>query len=256
MTLYGVDWAYQLYGNSGHDRLYGEAGIDRLSGGEGDDYLWGGAERDYLNGETGNDYLAGDAGAKTAKGFDFGADALYGGAGDDRLIQSEGNDLMNGGGGYDTFAFKWSDPSSGIAATPRGFTTIADFVAQDDVLTFDVAGVGGSARGANFVDGGAGDGTAGGAASSFYSGAAAGSNGEAVMILDDQAFATAEAAVTAANGEAAGDLIIYFNSTVNAASLLYVDGANAAHSFARFASISSLATLQNTNFTAGDFWFV
>jgi hypothetical protein len=163
---------------------------------------------------------------------------------------------MNGGGGRDTFTFKWSDPSSGVTAAPRGFTTIADFVAQDDTLTFDVAGVGSSARGANFVDGGAGDGTAGGAASSFYFGAAAGSNGESVMILDDQAFATAEAAVAAANAEATGDLIVYFNSTVNVASLLYVDGANAAHSIARFASISSLATLQNTNFTANDFWFV
>ena len=47
-------------------------------------------------------------------------------------------------------------------------------------------------------------------------------------------------------GEATGDFIIYFNTTV---------GVGTAHSIARFANIDSLDDLQNANFTAGDFLF-
>ena len=37
-----------------------------------------------------------------------------------------------------------------------------------------------------------------------------------------------------------GDFVIYFNTTVNVGSLLFVDALDAAHSIARFANIDSL----------------
>jgi hypothetical protein len=76
------------------------------------------------------------------------------------------------------------------------------------------------------------------------------------MVLTDQSFVTAQAAVAAAQGEAAGDLILYFNSTFNVASLLYVDGTDQAHSIARLTDIDTLTEFQNTTFTANNFYFI
>lgn len=59
-----------------------------------------------------------------------------------------------------------------------------------------------------------------------------------------------------AQNEAAGDIVIYFNTTVNQASLLFVTGENTAGSFARIGNIDSLADLQAQNLTANDFIFV
>jgi hypothetical protein len=138
-------------------------------------------------------------------------------------------------------------------STGRSFTTITDFDAGDDRFVFDVAGLGRDATGANFIDGG--DGTVGGRASSFFKGDTEDSNGEAVMVLTDKGFATGAQAVLEANNEATGDFIIYFNTTVNVGSLLFVDALDTAHSIARFANIDSLADLQAADFDAGDFLF-
>jgi hypothetical protein len=151
--------------------------------------------------------------------------------------------------------FKWQDPMISLAAgTGRSFTNLTDFNASQDKLVFDAAGLGADANGANFVDGG--NGTAGGRAASFFKGAAAGSNGESVMVLTDTGFATGIDAVTAAKNEGVGDFVIYFNTTVNAGSLLFVDGTDNAHSIARFANIDSLQDLQAASFDAGDFLYV
>jgi hypothetical protein len=61
--------------------------------------------------------------------------------------------------------------------------------------------------------------------------------------------------VLEANNEATGDFIIYFNTTANVGSLLFVDALDTAHSIARFANIGSLADLQAADFDAGDFLF-
>jgi hypothetical protein len=77
-----------------------------------------------------------------------------------------------------------------------------------------------------------------------------------VAVLTDQGFASGALAVQAAQGEDAGDFVIYFNTTVNAASLLVVSAPDMATSIARFTGIDSLAALQGAGFTANDFVFV
>lgn len=256
-TIRGLAGDDILSGDQGRDDIFGDSGFDSLFGNKGNDRLFGGSQNDNLFGGNGDDYLSGDNGDTTTKGSDLGTDHLVGGDGNDTLAQGDGNDTLTGNNGADTFAFKFQDPMVALAAgTGRAFASITDFDPEHDTLTFDVPGLGSDAVGANFIDGGDEDGTPGGSASSFFKGAAAGSNGEAVMILTDQRFATGADAVAAAQNEEAGDLIIYFNKTVGVASLLYVDGPDSAHSIARFTDINSLQELQNTDFTASDFFFV
>ena len=239
---------------AGDDRVFGESGFDNLFGGNGHDQLFGGTQNDNVYGQNGNDVLHGDSGLQTIKGADLGSDNLDGGSGNDTLYQSDGNDTATLGSGSDTLAFKWQDPMIALSVgTGRSFATLTDFKPEEDRFVFDVAGLGNDAAGAKFIDGG--NGTVGGKAASFFKGDTEDSNGESVMILTDKGFATGAQAVLEANNEAAGDFIIYFNTTVNVGSLLFVDALDTAHSIARFANIDSLDDLQNANFTAGDFLF-
>ena len=237
-------------GRAGNDRLNGEADADIMFGGTGNDRVIGGTGNDNVWGDDGNDVLFGDSGRQTAKRSDLGIDRLDGGRGNDTLFQSDGNDFLTGGAGADRFYFKWQDPMNGEG---RAFATLTDFNAGQDKLLFDVAGVGSDVNGANFVNGG---GANGGQAASFFKGAAANSNGQSVMVLTDQGFATGADAVEAAQNEARGDFVMYFNTSVGVASLLFVDGADAAHSIARFTDIDSLADLKAAPLDAGDFLFV
>jgi Ca2+-binding RTX toxin-like protein len=240
---------------AGNDRVFGEAGFDTLFGDGGNDRMFGGTQNDNVNGGEGDDILHGDGGLGTLKGSDFGSDNLKGGRGRDILYQSDGNDTLTGGADADMFYFKWQDPMINLAVgTGRAFATLTDFDARQDKLVFDVAGLGRDAAGANFIDGG--NGIPGGKAASFFKGAAAMSNGESVMVLTDQGFATGADAVVAAKGEAMGDFVMYFNTTVNVASLLFVDATDVAHSIARFSNIDSLADLQAAPLDAGDYLFV
>lgn len=243
-----------LKGGDGNDLLLGGAGSDVLQGGAGKDSLFGGTEADILAGGAGDDVLYGDAGPTTARGTDLAADRLNGGAGDDQLWIGDGNDVASGGTGADIFGFRFANPLTPLAAgTGAAFATITDFSAASDTLLFDVAGLGTDAAGANFADGSGG--VPRGAASSFFSGAAAQSNGERVMVLTDQGFASGALVVQAAQGEGAGDFVVYFNTTLNAASLLVVSAPDAATSIARFTDIASVADLQATGFSASDFIF-
>ena len=136
-------------------------------------------------------------GPQTARGADLAADQLNGGAGNDQLWIGDGNDSATSGSGMDTFGFRFSNPMTPLAAgTGAAFASITDFAAASDTLAFDMAGLGSDAAGANFADGSGG--VAGGSASSFYSGAASGSNGERVVVLTDQGFASGALAVQAA----------------------------------------------------------
>ena len=216
-----------LYGGDGDDKLTGGRGDDTLDGGDGDDELRGAGGDDLLKGGKGDDSLYGDAGA----------DALYGGA------------------GMDTFSFRFSNPMTPLAAgTGAAFASITDFAAASDTLAFDVAGLGDDAAGSNFADGSGG--VNGGAATSFYSGDAAGSNGERVVVLTDQGFASGALAVQAAQGEEAGDFVLYFNTTVNTGSLLVVSAPDTAASIARFTDATTLEDFQAIGFSANDFVFV
>ena len=245
----------QLDGGRGKDRLFGEAGFDLLDGGKGDDTLFGGTENDFAFGGDGDDRVHGDSGNSTGRGVDLGADLVNGGAGNDVVYAGDGLDVLTGGSGQDTFEFKFSNPvSSAAAGTAPAFASLTDFSAAEDTLAFDVTGLGIDAVGANFADGGGG--VDGGATLSFFSGAAAASAGERVMVLTDQAFASGALAVQAAQGESAGDFVIYFNSTVQVASLLVVSAPDAAASIARFTDITSLDQLQTAGLSADDFIFV
>lgn len=242
---------------SGNDSVRGAAGFDAVYGEEGNDKLFGGTGIDLVYGGRGDDWLWGDEGKSFGKGLDLSSDVLDGAQGRDTLVQSDGNDVMSGGKAADVFLFRWNDPSVELAAgTGRAFTKITDFDASRDQLHFDVAGVGEDFADANFLDGGAGDGTAGGKAASLFVGSAADSDGQAVMVLTDQAFDTGANAVLAAENESVGDLILYYNSTVNAASLLYVDGPNVAHSILRLTNINSVQELADQPWGANDFVFV
>lgn len=254
-VIKGRDGDDTIRGGEGDDRILGQAGFDNIYGEDDNDSLFGGTQNDNVYGGNGNDLLFGDDGDSARN--DFGSDNLRGGRGADILVQGDGNDAMSGGGGSDTFAFRFSDPMIALAAgTGRSFTAIRDFSTRKDTLTFDVAGVGQDNAGANFVDGGGEDGTPGGSASSFFRGDASGANGEAVVVITDQGFATGTDAALAIDNEQAGDLIVYFNTTVNVASLLVVDGPDVVHSIARFTDIDSLNEFQDTRFTADDFQFV
>lgn len=255
--IYGLGGDDLIFGGGGDDNLLGGAGGDALFGDAGSDRIVGGTGTDNLQGGAGNDVLFGGGGEREAVGTNLASDNLNGGDGNDVLVADDGNDVLTGGAGADTFAFKFTDPMVAAAAgTARAFASLTDFDAAQDRLTFDAAGVRGDQAGAGFVDGGAGDGTPGGIAATFYSGAAAGSAGQAVVVLTTEAFASGAAAVQAAQGEERGDLILYFNSTVGVASLLFVDGTDAAHSVARFTGINSVAELAAQNLTASDFLFV
>lgn len=243
-----------MFGFAGNDRLTGREGFDSLFGGAGHDELFGGRGNDNLYGGRGDDVLHGDDGLQTAKGGDLGSDHLVGGSGADKLHVGDGNDTLTGGAGKDSFHFKWSDPMVALAAgTGPAFASITDYEPGKDRMVFDAAGVGRDARDANFINN---SGRAyGGEAESFFRGAASASNGEAVMMLTDRAFASWLEAVGAAKGEARGDFVLYYNSTVNVASLLVVDGPDAAHSIARFTDINSLEEFRASDFSASDFMF-
>lgn len=244
-----------IKGGKGDDSLCGDAGADALYGGDGNDSLDGGTGADILLGGAGNDVLYGDSGPETARGSDLAADQLNGGAGDDQLWIGDGLDSATSGSGMDTFGFRFSNPLSPAAAgTSPAFASITDFAAASDTLAFDVAGLGEDAAGANFADGSGG--VAGGAAESFYSGAASGSNGERVVVLTDQGFASGADAVRAAQGEDAGDFVLYFNTTVNTGSLLVVSAPDTAASIARFTDATTLEDFQAIGFSANDFVFV
>jgi hypothetical protein len=242
-----------MQGGEGDDEMHGGAGADRLVGASGWDRMFGGAGIDQLLGGGGSDELWGDSGASTGRG-DLSADVLVGGAGNDTLHIGEGLDVARGGSGEDSFAFRFNDPLSPAAAgTAAAFVTLEDFNPGQDKLVFDAAGLGEDAESANFIDGSGG--MPGGQPASFFSGAAAHSDGEAVMVLTGQAFASGALAVQTAQNEEAGDIIVYFNSTVNVASLLVVSAPDTAGSIARFTDITSLDQLQASGFSASDFIF-
>ena len=75
------------------------------------------------------------------------------------------------------------------------------------------------------------------------------------MVLTGTGFATGADAVLPPQNEAMGDFVVYFNTTANVASLLFVDAPDSAHSIARFANMDSLADLRQAGFDAGDFLF-
>jgi Ca2+-binding RTX toxin-like protein len=254
-TIRGAGGDDLLLGGAGDDRMSGGTGFDVMRGGAGNDVLKGDRGNDSLYGESGNDIMHGDSGPQTAKNADFGSDNLNGGAGNDLLVAGDGLEQLTGGADFDTFMFKFNNPMIPLAAgTGFAFSAITDFNAAQDTLAFDAAGLGSNANGANFANNASGG--PGSAVDTFFSGAAAGANGESVVVITDQSFASGLLAASTIANEDVGDLVIYFNTTVNVASLLYVSAPNTVNSIARFTNIDDLADLQTANFAAEDFTFV
>ena len=149
-TLRGEGGADVLFGGIHDDRLYGGSGVDLLFGGDDDDDLFGGAQTDVLHGDAGRDALYGGLSNDVLFGG-VGNDALFGNSGQDVLFGGDGNDLIDGGpntggadtltgdGGDDRFGF-WSGSSG---ARGNDIDRITDFDQNgDDVMQFDVTGVG------------------------------------------------------------------------------------------------------------------
>ena len=192
-----------------------------------------------------------------AAGSDLGSDTLIGGQGNDRLLVGDGIETAIGGAGADRFEFKFSAPKAMTDAgtVGPGFVNLVDFAPgpAGDRFVFDAAGLGSDANGASFVDNSsAGAGTQ---VDSFFKGAAADANGESVVVVTDQSFALGSQVPLAIDGEQAGDLIIYFNTTFNVGSLLYVSAPDTAASIARFTNVDTLQELAGLNFVAEDFVF-
>ena len=186
----------KLRGAAGNDKLRGEAGNDVIQGGGGNDQVYGGTGVDFIFGGSGNDTLHGDSGPLTARGSDLAGDLLDGGSGNDLLVIGDGLDTVTGGEGADRFLFKQNNPLTPLAAgSGPAFASITDFVAADDTLAFDVAGVLHDYPTANFIDGSAGG--ANRQPGSFYSGGAAGTAGQSVMVLTETGFASGALAVQA-----------------------------------------------------------
>jgi hypothetical protein len=244
-----------IFSGKGADLIFSGDDVDVIDGGSDNDTILGGRNNDIIRGGDGDDLLHGDGGLETQQGTDLSADIINGGLGDDILWTGDGLNVLTGGSGNDTFTFKFSAPVTPLAAgTGPAFTEITDFRNGDNRLAFDVPGLGKNSVGASFVDNG--DGTAGSATTSFFSGAAVDARGENVVVVTDQAFTSGAQVAPLVAGEQAGDFLIYFNSTVGVASLLHVSAPDTAASIARFTDIESLEDLQNTAFTANDFVFV
>ena len=170
-SLFGSNYADDMFGGlgndllrsyGGNDRLFGEAGDDTLSGyygndtldgGAGNDTINGGYDADVLNGGDGADTLRGDGtfeaaydGADTLNGGN-GTDTLIGGGGDDTLFGDDDNDTLRGGTGADTLTggagadtFVIEDVPYGI--TSSGYDIISDFSAvQGDKIDVSLLGI-------------------------------------------------------------------------------------------------------------------
>jgi Ca2+-binding RTX toxin-like protein len=255
-------------GGSGNDLIQGNDGADTLTGNLGDDTVRGGAGVDHINGDQGNDIVYGDDGDDFVFGgqnidhvyggagndhvfVGEGNDKLYGDAGNDTLISGDGKDYLTGGAGDDTFLFRFHDPKAGSI---QGYSNVTDFDPSHDTFAFDAAGLGRDGVGANFVDNG--NGTSGGAVTTFFSGAAADAHGESVVVVTDQGFASADAAAKGISGETAGDIIAYYDSATSTANLAYVTSADHADTFVHLTNVHSVADLAALGLTASDFTYV
>ncbi|BCM17507.1 calcium-binding protein [Mesorhizobium sp. J8] len=258
-SLFGSNGDDLMLDPTGDDWIDGGFGNDSISAGEGNDRVFGGVGNDRVFGDEGNDYLYGDMGrdkprilAANILGADN--DKLYGGAGDDALFAGDGRDNLTGGAGQDTFVFQFHNPQGGVDKNfgPNpDHTTIVDFDPSQDTFTFDAVGLGSDGVEANFVN----HATRGNHVDTFYSGPANGANGEHVVVITHHSFADGSAAAKGISGEAAGDIIAYFNYNTMTAELGYVTSENNVDDFAHLGNVQSLLDLADLSLTASDFRF-
>ena len=119
-----------LIGASGHD-LKLKSGNNNVAGSVANDSVLGGDGSDTISGGVGNDTLLGGNGADSIIGGD-GSDSLGGGLANDTLDGGDGVDTLTGGFGNDSFRF----------SKTTGNATITDFASNEDLLCFDITGLG------------------------------------------------------------------------------------------------------------------
>jgi len=119
---YEVENFVDVTGTFGNDKLSGNDLANRLIGNDGDDAIDGAEGDDFLDGSAGNDTIEGGAGD----------DNILGGEGDDFLVGSDGNDNLNGGAGNNRLT--GGSGNDVFEISPEGFTTIADFDLNSDVI--------------------------------------------------------------------------------------------------------------------------
>lgn len=206
-TYTGVE---NIIGSTFNDILIGDANPNILDGGDGNDTIEGRAANDILIGGAGDDSLSGEEG-------------------DDTLIGGAGADAIDGGDGYDTLSF--ADASAGVTVLMYNGTGTAGDAAGDSYVSIEHV-VGSSYNDTLWgswdyegivLEGGAGNDTLraqsneiliGGAGADTFMGCY---GGEGCLI----SYETATTGITLdfvnpANntGDAAGDSIPYFTSTV------------------------------------------
>ena len=126
-----------VQGGPGDDTIRVELEFGEISGGGGDDTISGVIDVGVFDGKSGNDVL-------TIVGGGW-VPSLLGGEGDDVLINANegfpvsltldggrGNDVLRGGGAEDVFQFSLND---------RGADVVENFVAGEDLLQFEDAGL-------------------------------------------------------------------------------------------------------------------
>ncbi|WFU07223.1 calcium-binding protein (plasmid) [Rhizobium sp. CB3171] len=258
-SLFGSNGDDIIVDPTGNDWIDGGYGNDSISAGEGNDRVFGGVGNDHVFGDEGNDYLYGDTGLDNPRilgAVILGADndKLYGGPGDDALFAGDGRDFLIGGAGHDTFVFQFHNPQPGVDQNygpGSDHTSIVDFDPAQDTFTFDAVGLGSDGHDANFVNHSA----PGNQVDTFYSGPANGSHGEHVVVITDHGFSDGSAAARDISGEAAGDIVAYFNYNTMTAELGYVTSDNHVDDFAHLANVQSLLHLAGLGLTASDFLF-
>lgn len=248
-TLIAGDDADTLYGGFGNDAIYGGntfassgdgadwiaagTGSDTVYGNEGDDSIFGGSGvvdvsdvADVIDGGSGNDILYGNGGDDLLIGG-LGNDTLYGGAGADTLEGGEGVDVIignisddiRGGAGIDRFVLDASQFLAGtgiyaITEVEADLLTIRDLEAGEVLRIINT----GSSNVAITED----------------------ANGDAVLTINGQEFATLEGMETTelGYGSSSGESVSY---TVGGGSSSGGGGA------APQAPINSVAAAQTTN---------
>lgn len=166
-SLEGGDGADQLAGRNGNDTLtdsggganiFGEGGDDSIvatadgaflyaDGGEDDDFISvAGAGAAFLVGGAGNDTLIGPDGGSVLNGG-LGDDSIVGGDGDDQIFDDEffgeaGNDVLRGGAGDDQItSYRGADTIDGGAGDLDRLSVIRVLATEDLTYVVDGAGV-------------------------------------------------------------------------------------------------------------------
>ncbi|WP_085034839.1 calcium-binding protein [Ensifer aridi] len=263
-TIIGSNEDDVIIDKGGNDWIDARAGTDRAFGGAGNDRVVGGPGNDQVYGEGGNDHLSGDDGRYNHRIVGEDNDYLSGEAGDDVLFVGDGRDWLRGGEDSDTFVFQFHNPTPGLHNPMPGIfpeqgpepdvSTILDFDPAQDTFAFDAKGLYNDGFGADFINNASLQ--SGYPVDTFYSGKAAGANGEHVVVITDRSFADGSAAASAISGETAGDIIVYHDSKTHTANLAYVTSANHVDVFAHLSGFQNVSNLASLHLTASDFTFV